>query len=264
LKVLNGKKINIFPFCPGDAKEASSFLKNKSGIYLWTNIIDGKIYIGSAICLWRRFLSYVSSFERGGKNNVRLLRSVSKHGSKNFKFAIILICQNDKTRLKEEEQKFLDEISPYRKVGYNISKSAWRPLHCKISKKGRRSISERNTGERSEMSKLKNEDILYIKRELIKGEMLKTLAVKFGVSTTVISNIRMGKTWKHIRIDDDSERILKETHKKNSETMPMELVKKIKADFLAGLRAIDISKKYSLVYSTVHSIKNGHIYSYIK
>jgi len=44
----------------------------------------------------------------------------------------------------------------------------------------------------------------------------------------------------------------------------MELVKKIKADFLAGLRAIDISKKYSLVYSTVHSIKNGHIYSYIK
>ena len=32
--------------------------KNKSGIYLWTNIISGKTYVGSSINLSQRFKSY--------------------------------------------------------------------------------------------------------------------------------------------------------------------------------------------------------------
>jgi excinuclease UvrABC nuclease subunit len=45
--------------------------KNKSGVYMWTNFINGKKYIGSAINLSNRLSFYysVSALENTLKNN---------------------------------------------------------------------------------------------------------------------------------------------------------------------------------------------------
>jgi hypothetical protein len=36
--------------------------KGKCGVYLWTNLINGKSYVGSSISLYRRFKSYFNIF----------------------------------------------------------------------------------------------------------------------------------------------------------------------------------------------------------
>jgi len=263
--VKNGKIVNVINFSPNNNKEFKKFLKNKSGIYFWINLLDNKIYIGSSVCLLKRFYSYWNSFHGSiRKNNKKLFNSINKHGLNNFKFGIIQILNNDKKLLKQQEQDLLDEIQPFDKNGYNISKSAWRPLNCKISKRGRSIISKRHTGENSEMAKLSDEKVKKIKIRLSMGEKLKTLSNDFSVSTTVISNIKRGLTWTHIKMDNEIEIKLNELSDRDKRKFPKELVLKIKNDFKNGLKTFEIAKKYDLIYSSVHSIKNKHIYSDIE
>lgn len=254
--------IPVIPVNVNNNHDLRSFLRHKSGIYCWFNIKNQKIYIGSAVCLWRRFLSYKNSFITKKRNNVKLIRAFLQDPS-SIKFCILKILNNDKITLKNHEQLLIDTLAPFDERGYNISKSAFRPLHCEISKEGRKKIKERHTGENSEMSKLKNADILKIKKALSRGASLKILSNKYGVSTTVISNIKRGLTWTHIKSTPDIEAKLKKLSRKNKRFLTKDLIIKIKQDFSSGLRSFEIAKKYGLVYSTVHSIKNGHIYSYI-
>lgn len=264
LRIKNGIKINTINFYPKNRAEIRDFLNNKSGIYFWFNILDGKIYIGSSTCLWRRFRCYINSFlKEDGKNNIKLKRAVKKYGLCNFKFGLIQILNNDKVLLKTIEQEILDQINPFDKNGYNISKSAWRPLNCKISKRGKLNIKKRHTGENSEMSKLTDENVRVIKEKLSEGKTLRELSVRFSVSTTVISNIKRGLSWSHIKMNDAIEKKLQISVSKNKRKFSKDFILKIKQDLKDGLRSIDIAKKYNLIYSTVHSIKNGHIYSYL-
>lgn len=261
---INGHKINVINMKLTSNKEMRAFLKRKAGIYFWINLLDNKIYIGSAVCLWRRFLSYYNSFTKENRrNNIKLKYAIKKYGLTYFRFGVIKILNNDKKLLRVEEQSILDSILPFGSIGYNISKSAFRPLHCPISKRGRLAIKMRHTGENSEMSKLTNEQVIIIKQSLAKGDYLRNLSDKFGVSTTVISNIKRGLSWSHIRCDDEVENILKNQSLRDKRKFSEDMIRKIKTDLKNGLRSIDISKKYNLIYSTVHSIKNGHIYSYI-
>lgn len=254
--------IPVIPINVNDNYDLRSFLRHKSGIYCWFNVKNKKIYIGSAVCLWRRFLSYKNSFITKKRNNIKLIRAFSQDPS-SIKFCILKILNNDKITLKNYEQFLIDTLIPFDERGYNISKSAFRPLHCEISKEGRKKIKERHTGENSEMSKLKNVDVLKIKKALSKGTPLKILSSKYGVSTTVISNIKRGLTWTHIKSTPEIETKLKELSHKKKRFLTKDLIRTIKQDFNNGLRSFEIAKKYGLVYSTVHSIKNGHIYGYI-
>jgi group I intron endonuclease len=260
--MFDGKIIPVIPVNVKNNHELRGFLRKKSGIYCWFNTKNQKIYIGSSVCLWRRFLSYKNSFITKKRNNVKLIKAFSKDPSR-IKFCILKILNNDKTVLKHHEQELIDSFLPFDNRGYNISKSAFRPLHCGITKKGRQKIKERHTGENSEMSKLKNDDILAIKASLANGVKLKDLSQKYCVSTTVISNIKRGLTWAHIKSSPEIEAKLKDLAKKNKHFLTKDLVLKIKQDFANGLRSFEIAKKYGLIYSTVHSIKNGHIYNYI-
>jgi group I intron endonuclease len=260
--IYQNKIVPVIPINVKNHHDLRSFLHKKSGIYCWFNAKNQKIYIGSAVCLWRRLLSYKNSFATKKRNNVKLIRAFSKDPS-SIKFCILKILNNDKTELKHHEQKLIDAFLPFGTRGYNISRSAFRPLHCSISKRGRQKIKERHTGENSEMSKLKNDDVLAIKSALANKIGLKTLSQKYGVSTTVISNIKRGLTWTHIKSSPEIEATLRDLSNKNKHFLTKDLVLKIKKDFANGLRAFEIAKKYELIYSTVHSIKNGHIYGYI-
>ena len=62
--------------------------KNKSGVYRWTNKINGKSYIGSSIDLSKRFLlyyriSYLNS--ELTKGNSIIYKAILKYGYSNFK-----------------------------------------------------------------------------------------------------------------------------------------------------------------------------------
>ena len=54
-------------------------------------------------------------------------------------------------------------------------------------------------GENHGRAKLSAEDVISIKSLLLKGETNISIAKKFGISTTVISYIKSGKIWRHIK-----------------------------------------------------------------
>lgn len=55
-------------------------------------------------------------------------------------------------------------------------------------------------GEQHGQSKLKVDDVRWIKRLLLKGVLRKTIAEKFGVSQSAIFDIAHEKTWKHVSL----------------------------------------------------------------
>lgn len=58
--------------------------------------------------------------------------------------------------------------------------------------------SANQSGENSSTSKLKNEDVLEIRRRRRNGETLTSIASDFGICFQSVSQISLGKSWKHL------------------------------------------------------------------
>lgn len=108
-----------------------SIIEKKSGIYLIKNNLNQKIYIGSSMNIYRRWLSHISALQRGNHCNVKLQNSWNLHGSACFDFYVLYFLRRDtneskkdfRKRLREEELQCLIEYNPFKEKGYNLSRS---------------------------------------------------------------------------------------------------------------------------------------------
>lgn len=96
----------------------------KSGIYIIENLVNDKIYIGSAVNLNKRFNSHRTKLYRNIHDNKYLQASWNKHSKDNFYFGILEYCESDK--LIEREQWWLDFTKDLNK--YNLVKNAGNTL----------------------------------------------------------------------------------------------------------------------------------------
>lgn len=90
-----------------------------SCIYLWTNLVNGKKYVGQTTCFHRRMKTYRYTYP-----NAYMEHAVKKHGLDNFD---ITILERDVPldKLDEREQYWLDYYQSYEAdKGYNICKIA--------------------------------------------------------------------------------------------------------------------------------------------
>lgn len=90
-----------------------------SCIYLWTNLVNGKKYVGQTTCFHRRMKTYRYTYP-----NAYMEHAVKKHGIDNFD---ITILERDVPldKLDEREQYWLDYYQSYdADKGYNICKVA--------------------------------------------------------------------------------------------------------------------------------------------
>lgn len=126
-------------------------MKINSGIYKIVNLLDGKIYIGSAINLEKRKRDHFSALKSGKHANNHLQRAFKKDGKENFGF-IILEYLKDATFLIRTEQLYLDNYVVYGKINrdkcYNIQVTAGSNLGIKFSKKWCMRISESKKGKK--------------------------------------------------------------------------------------------------------------------
>lgn len=103
-------------------KESSLRDLQEIGVYKITNLINGKVYIGSTM---KSFISrYKSHYEKLRTNNHKayhhLQSSVNKYGIENFEFSIIEICE--KGKCIERETFWISENNACdREKGYNIN-----------------------------------------------------------------------------------------------------------------------------------------------
>lgn len=92
--------------------------RNLSGIYQIRNLIDSKLYVGSAINFEKRWFEHRRKLIYGTHTNKHLQAAWNKYKQENFLFEILEICE--KNKLIEREQHWLDLTKCYnRKMGYN-------------------------------------------------------------------------------------------------------------------------------------------------
>lgn len=117
-----------------------------SGIYQIRNLINGKIYIGSAVNIKRRWYDHIYQLNKKNHSSSHLQRSWDKYGKDNFVFEILEEIL-DKTKLVEREQHYIDDLKSFEiKLGYNICKIAGSWLGMKHSEETKDKLRKICTG----------------------------------------------------------------------------------------------------------------------
>lgn len=98
--------------------------KGVSGIYKITNLVNGKIYVGSSCNIKRRWDEHKYELSHNTHSNGHLQKAYNKYGKNNFSYEIIEEC--DENDLLKREQYYLDILKPFTHTenGYNIQKIA--------------------------------------------------------------------------------------------------------------------------------------------
>lgn len=126
-----------------------------SGVYQILNVVNGKMYIGSAAFISKRWSWHIQALKRGKHHSILMQRAWNKYGESNFQFTILQIV--DVKELIGIEQKWMNAskcANP--KFGYNIYPIAGRPLGKKLSEAHKLKISIGGKGKkRSEATKIK-------------------------------------------------------------------------------------------------------------
>jgi group I intron endonuclease len=123
--------------------------KNKSGIYCFTNLVNGKQYIGSAKDLRVRLRNYFNKNYLTRCNNMYICRALLKYGYSNFSLEILEYYKPDD--VIELEDKYIKLLKPE----YNILQKAGNSLGFKHSETTRAKMRASKLGlKKSEETKL--------------------------------------------------------------------------------------------------------------
>lgn len=116
----------------------------KGGIYAIQRIDGGRLYIGSAVYIERRWAVHRCRLRKGSHHSPQLQNAWNKHGESAFEF-VVLERVSDHSRLIEREQVWLDAFAPF----YNTCKVAGSVLGHSVSPEARAKISAAHKGRRN-------------------------------------------------------------------------------------------------------------------
>lgn len=120
-----------------------------AGIYGILNLVNGKLYIGSASNLSKRFASHKHYLRQGKHPSIHLMRSWNRDGEANFKFIVFEYVTISKS-LVDREQFYIDFYqSSCAKFGFNIRLKAHSNEGLKLpprSKEDREKIGKAHRG----------------------------------------------------------------------------------------------------------------------
>jgi len=110
--------------------------ENNTGIYEIRNITNGRIYIGSAVNISKRWRDHLRQLESNNHHSKFMNRCWNKHGKESFVFRVLENCC--KEHLINREQHYIDILKPE----YNTAQKAGSQLGYKHSKETRKKMSE--------------------------------------------------------------------------------------------------------------------------
>lgn len=115
-----------------------------SGIYKITNMINQKMYVGSAVNLNNRISSHLCKLRKNLHGNNHLQASYNKYGEIYFQFEILELVE-DKNNLLKKEQYWIDKLDTFN-YGYNQLPNAGSTLGYKLSDKRKEEIRKSMLG----------------------------------------------------------------------------------------------------------------------
>lgn len=95
----------VFSDADQDKLDILNYVKGKTGIYMWTNKLNGKKYVGSSVNLRRRLLEYYNINRLLSESSMPINVALLKYGYHNFSLTILETC--DINDLMSREKHFL-------------------------------------------------------------------------------------------------------------------------------------------------------------
>lgn len=116
------------------------------GVYCWTNLTNGKRYIGSsAQGVYRRRKQWLQALRGGRAHNVHFQAAWNKYGEASFRFSVLERCET--TSCVSREQYWIDHYQVCnRNLGYNLSPTAGSCLGCRHSTQTKMKVSKARKG----------------------------------------------------------------------------------------------------------------------
>lgn len=132
--------------------ELIPFTKRISGIYKIENKINGKVYVGQSVDVYRRLKKHIWEMK---SNNSVLYKALQKYGTENFTYELIEECEIEK--LDEREMYYISKYNSYvgskNSNGYNLNMGGgvnrgWNP-----SEQNRNNFRNANLGGKSHFAR---------------------------------------------------------------------------------------------------------------
>lgn len=112
-----------------------------TGIYkIQSKIKPERVYIGSAVDIYKRWMGHLSALRHNKHGNSRMQNHFNKYGESDLQLSVLVECM--KCKLIEEEQKFIDLENPF----FNICLKAGSPLGVKHTPESRKNMSLAHKG----------------------------------------------------------------------------------------------------------------------
>lgn len=193
-------------------KLVDKYDKGKSGIYIITNLVNNKVYIGQSIDLWTRINEgYLQKLHKNKGHNIHLQRAWDKYGKDNFRFEVLEYVE-DHDKLNEIETKWISEYNASNnKYGYNIqseggsprgsvkSEEAKRKQSIAVSGKGNGMYGKTHTDEiKMKLAELRSIPIVQLDLSgnfIREWESVKNAADYFKINRTPITCVLRKKTF---------------------------------------------------------------------
>ncbi len=217
------------------------------GIYLITNKINGKGYVGLSVNIQQRWWDHryhsIHSTKKEDVDKV-LYKAIKKYGLENFELTILEECR--KEELKQKEMFWINKLDTYRK-GYNATLGGDSPSGDPLK------------GELHGMSKLTEEQVIFCREAYEKGERARVIYDTYfkGILTFPgFQRMWHGKTWKHIRPE------VFKTNPNPKQRITNEVIREMKQEFENGKTCAEVFHLYKEKYSRtmINDIYHGKRY----
>lgn len=176
-------------------------------VYKITNLATNEGFVG--VCdtadIRKRISGHLSPSPKGG--SVLLKIAVKIFGYENFTAAVI-DYSNEYNDAIERQEKHIIRFKTFMPHGYNLTTSSKGSSGYKWNENQRKSIR----GSAKKGTKLVEEDIFEIRTSKEKGT---TLAKRYAVSPSLISRIRTGDVWTHVKENEKTSIVYKFTNQTN-------------------------------------------------
>lgn len=96
----------------------------ESGIYIIKNLVNGKVYVGSAKVFRIRWNRHLNDLRKGTHSSIKLQRAYNKYGIENFEFKKIEIVKYKYPDIVERENFYIKKLNS-KKIGYNIADASF-------------------------------------------------------------------------------------------------------------------------------------------
>ena len=121
-------------------------LKNKCGVYVITNLKNGKRYVGSSKNIYDRLHSHIHLLNKNKAHNAHLQAAWNKYGAQSFDYGILCYCS-----LEEQfdiEQYYISVLKPEYNLTLNVVANTGHPCSEEAKVKISNTLKERyRTGE---------------------------------------------------------------------------------------------------------------------